>query len=161
MKKISMIALSTIISLALSPLTFAGVPQTIMKCQSASGHFTISGEPDGEGFDLSIQSDQAIIRYNNTCDDTTCPTKDNYGSLTVVDALFNNVFTISFANSEGNNRGFFYALPNTVHYIKNSRGYTAKYSGIYWGDDPKSTKPYKEFVSGSGVELQCTQENKL
>ena len=139
----------------------AGVPQTTMECKSESAHTTISGSPEGEGFDLKIKIDNAVIRYTNGCDGTQCLAKDNYGQLIVVDALFDKVFTIYFANSENNNRGIFYALPNTVKYQKNSRGYTAHYVGIYWGDDPRSTEPYKAFVKAPGIQLDCMQRNVL
>ncbi len=140
---------------------FAGTPQTKMECISESNNAKISGSPEGEGFDLKIQIDNATIRYTNTCDGTQCATKYNYGNLVVVDALFNKVFTIYFENSENNNRGIFYALPNTVKYQKNSRGYTAQYTGIYWGDDPRSTEFYKAFVKDPGIKFVCSQQNEL
>ncbi len=146
----------------LTPLSlFAGVPQTTLQCQSASGNFSINGRPSGEDFDLIIKADNASIRYTNVCDDTTCPTKNNYGNLLVVDALYDHVFTIYFENNETNNRGEFYAMPNTVTYKKNNRGYTAQYKAIYLGDDPKSNQPFKEFVKSPGVLLTCTQQNEL
>jgi hypothetical protein len=144
-----------------SMYALAGTPQTTMECQSVSGNATITGFPEGEGFDLKIKVDNATIRYTNVCDDTECAQKDNYGMLTVVDALYNHVFTISFANSENNNRGMFYALPNTTKYKKNSRGYTAEYKGIYWGDDPRSNESFKAFVKDPGIEFNCKQENTL
>lgn len=140
---------------------FAGTPQTIMECKSASGHASISGSPEGEIFDLKITIGKASIRYTDACDGSQCAPKENYGHLTVVDALYSRVFTIYFANTEGNNRGIFYALPNTVKYLKNERGYKAQYKAIYWGDDPRSNQPFKDFVSDPGIELACTQENKL
>lgn len=140
---------------------FAGTPQTTTECLSESNHAKITGSPEGEGFDLRIQIDNAIIRYTNRCDDTECAKKNNYGNLSVVDALFDKVFTIYFENSEGNNRGIFYALPHTVKYQKNSRGYTAQYTGVYWGDDPRSTEPFKAFVKDPGIKLVCTQRNEL
>jgi hypothetical protein len=145
---------------ASTPL-LAGVPQTTMDCKSTSGNFTISGYPEGEGFDLKLKSGDAVIRYTNMCDGTECPEKENYGNVTVVDALFNKVFTISFANSENNNRGMFYAIPNSVQYKKDSHGYHATYQGIYWGDDPTSKEAFKEFVKAPGISLSCTQKNEL
>lgn len=156
------LVIPTIFVTTLFPLyILAGTPTTTMDCKSKSGHATISGTPQGDSFDLKIKIDNAVIRYTDVCDDSICPKKENYGNLTVVDVLFDKVFTISFSNSETNNRGIFYALPNTVKYKKNSRGYTAQYQGIYWGDDPRSTEPFKEFVKDPGIELTCTQENKL
>lgn len=139
----------------------AGTPQTTMECKSASGHASISGFPEGEGFDLKIKVDNATIRYTNICDDSECDKKANYGMLSVVDALYNNVFTIYFADSDNNNRGIFYALPYTVKYKKNARGYTAEYRAIYWGDDPRSTDLYKAFVKDPGIEVTCKQQNQL
>ncbi len=157
-----LIALSLVGTAAfLTPYAQAGVPSMTLECKSPTGHATISGVPQGEYFDLKIQIDHSVIRYTDVCDDTECAKKNNYGNLTVVDALFNHVFTISFANSENNNRGIFYALPDTVRYKKNSRGYTAEYKAIYWGDDPRSNEPFKEFVKDPGIELSCTQKNEL
>lgn len=152
---------SLLISTQFSGLALAGVPETTIKCKSASGHAIISGVPEGESFDLKIQIDNSIIRYTNRCDGTNCNQKDNYGNLSVVDALFDKVFTLYFVNSENNNRGIFYALPNTVKYHKNSRGYTAEYTGVYWGDDPRSNEPFKAFVKEPGIQLICTQKNQL
>lgn len=161
MKKL-LIILSTVLVLTDMPLQlFAGTPQTKMECISESTHAKIFGTPEGEGFDLKIQIDNAIIRYTNICDGTQCAAKYNYGNLVVVDALFDNVFTIYFENSDNNNRGIFYALPNTVKYQKTSRGYTAQYMGIYWGDDPRSTEPYKAFVKAPGIKMVCSQHNEL
>lgn len=139
----------------------AGVPQTIMDCKSPSGHAAITGYPMGEGYDLKIKVDNSLIRYTNVCDGTACSEKENYGDLYVVDAMYDKVFSIYFANTEHNNRGIFYALPDTVKYKKNSRGYTAQYKAIYFGDDPRSTEPFKESVKAPGIEFVCSQEEKL
>lgn len=147
---------------ALTPISlFAGVPQTTLQCQSASGNFSIIGRPAGEDFDLTIKNGNAIIRYTNACTDASCQSKDNYGNLIVVDALYDHVFTIYFENNEANNRGEFYAMPNTVTYKKNDRGYTAQYKAIYLGDDPKSNEPFKESVNYPGILLVCAQQNQL
>lgn len=161
MKRV-LIILSAAWVLADIPLqSHAGTPQTKMECTSESTHAKISGLPEGEGFDLKIQIDDAIIRYTNLCDGTQCATKYNYGKLIVVDALFDKVFTIYFENSENNNRGIFYALPDTVKYKKNSRGYTVQYTGIYLGDDPRSAGFYKDFVKAPGIKFLCSQRNEL
>lgn len=110
---------------------------------------------------LKLQLVKQAFDTHDACDGSQCAPKENYGHLTVVDALYSRVFTIYFANTEGNNRGIFYALPNTVKYLKNERGYKAQYKAIYWGDDPRSNQPFKDFVSDPGIELACTQENKL
>jgi hypothetical protein len=146
---------------AYSAHVLAGVPQTTMDCKSASGHAAISGYPVGEGYDLKIKVDNAAIRYTNVCDGDVCPEKENYGDLYVVDAMYDKIFTIYFVNTEHNNRGIFYALPDSVKYKKNSRGYAAQYKAIYFGDDPRSTEPFKESVKAPGIELVCTQEDKL
>lgn len=145
--------------ISFSSLAVAGVPLTTLDCKSANA--SISGRPYGEDFDLKIKIDNASIRYTNTCDDTNCPNKENYGSLTVVDALYDKVYTIYFANSEDNNRGIFYALPDTVKYRKTGRGYTAQFKGLYLGDDPRSKDLFKEFVKAPGITLECTQTSTL
>lgn len=161
MIKIFIILSTTFILTDIPVQVLAGTPQTKMECESESPHAKIFGSPEGEGFDLKIQIDNAIIHYTNMCDDTQCAKKNNYGKLVVVDALFDKVFTIYFENSDNNNRGIFYALPHTVKYQKNSRGYTAQYTGIYWGDDPRSSEPYKAFVKDPGIKFICTQHNEL
>ncbi len=161
MKKVLIILSTTWVLIGIPLQLSAGTPQTKMECVSESTHAKIFGSPEGEGFDLKIQIDDATIRYTNICDGTQCATKYNYGNLVVVDALFDKVFTIYFENSENNNRGIFYALPNTVKYQKNNRGYTAQYTGIYWGDDPRSTEFYKAFVKDPGIKFVCSQHNEL
>ena len=141
--------------------TFAGVPQTTMNCKSLKGNFTVSGIPQGEGFDVSIRSNDAVIRYVDMCDDTNCAKSINFGSVYVVDALYNKVFTIYFSNNENNFRGIFYALPASVKYKNTDRGYVASYKAIYFGDDPLSKEIYKESVKSPGIELICTQKNEL
>lgn len=161
MKKIN-ILLSAMCFLTCFPLPlFAGTPQTTIACTSESPRAKLVGSPQGEGFDLTLQIDNARIRYTNLCDGTSCTEKTNYGNVIVVDALFNKVFTLYFENTEHNNRGIFYALPNSVRYQKTARGYTAQYTGIYWGDDPRSTEPFKAFVKSPGIEMICSQKNIL
>lgn len=144
-----------------SSVALAGTPTTTMQCVSSDKHASLTGTPGDEYFDLKIKIDNANIRYTNNCDDTSCKQSENYGNLVIVDALFNKVFTISFANNENNNRGIFYALPETVKYTKTQRGYNASYKGIYWGDDPRSNEPFKEFVKAPGIEFNCIQKNEL
>ena len=159
MKKTLIIIAALAVTTSYSSLALAGVPLTTLDCKSKTA--SITGRPFGEDFDLKIKVDHAVIRYTNTCDGTECPVKENYGFLTVVDALYDKVYTIYFANSENNNRGEFYALPNTVKYQKNSRGYTAQFKGMYLGDDPRSNEPFKASVKFPGIELDCTQKSEL
>lgn len=142
-------------------LSLAGTPMTTIDCKSADNQTQFSGTPGGEYFDLKIKINNSEIRYTNYCDDVECNKNLNYGNITVVDALYDKVFTISFANNENNNRGIFYALPDTVKYEKTKRGYSATYKGIYLGDDPRSNEPFKASVPYPGISLFCKQKNEL
>ncbi len=137
----------------------AGTPLTTIECKSPNASLT--GMPYGENYDIKIKIDNALIRYTNACDDTECATKDNYGFVSAVDALYHNVFTMYFENNERNNRGIFYALPATVKYKKTSRGYHAEFKGMYLGDDPRSQAPFKEWVKSPGIEMSCEQKSEL
>ena len=84
MKKVLIILSTTWVLIGIPLQLSAGTPQTKMECVSESTHAKIFGSPEGEGFDLKIQIDDATIRYTNICDGTQCATKYNYGNLVVV-----------------------------------------------------------------------------
>lgn len=145
---------------------FAGTPITTLECKSTTGNTTISGIPQGEGFDLKITTGKDSIRYVDACSDIECTKQEKQGTIDVVDALYHKVFTIYFGMpiagiTDPDFRGMFYALPDTVQYEKTSRGYNAQYKAIYWGVDPQSQEPVKAFVKEPGIELTCTQKNAL
>lgn len=142
---------------------YAGTPQLNLNCKSVVGNTTISGFPRGEGYDLTIKIDNATIRYVDICVDAECNKKEKQGKLYVVEALNKKVFTIYFSEPyEGNEiiMGYFYALPESVKYIKTSRGYRAQYQAFYDGADPRTDTFPKTFVK-EPVLLKCTQDEEL
>jgi hypothetical protein len=144
--------------------TYAGVPQLNLQCKSNSGHAAISGFPRGEGYDLKITVDNVTLRYVDICSDAECSSKEKQGDLFVVEALRHKVFTIYFVEPLDTNAnvimGYFYALPDTVKYIKTKNGYRAEYKALYDGADPRSKGSPKAFVK-EPIELMCTQQEEL
>ncbi len=106
-----------------------------------------------------------VIRYMDLCNDAECSKKEKHGDLFVVEALYNKVFTIYFAetfDASGNFifTGSFYALPNTIKYTKTKNGYRAEYKAIYDGAVPRSNNSPKTFVK-EPIEVVCTHQEEL
>ncbi|MFZ2315036.1 MAG: hypothetical protein WAW86_05180 [Gammaproteobacteria bacterium] len=142
---------------------YAGTPQLNLNCKSVTGNTTISGFPRGEGNDLKIKIDNATLRYVDICSNAECTKQEKQGKLYVVEALNKKVFTIYFSEPyEGNEifMGYFYAIPESVKYIKTNRGYRAQYQALYDGADPRSDTFPRTFVE-KPVLLICTQDEEL
>ena len=141
----------------------AGTPQLNLNCKSISSDTTILGFPRGEGYDLKIKRGNATLRYVDICSDARCSKQEKHGKLYVVEALNKKVFTIYFSEPvEGGDliMGYFYALPDTVKYIKTNRGYRAQYKALYDGADPRSDTSPRAFMT-EPVLLNCIQDEEL
>ena len=138
----------------------AGTPELSIDCKGKTENITITGYPRGEGYDLTIKLNGHSLRYVDKCVDIDCLKRELQGNVYVVEALQTNVFTIYFSDrSESGDifTGYFYAIPDTVKYVKTADGHRAKYQAIYEGADPGSNSSPKAFVA-TPIELICTQQ---
>lgn len=167
MRKLNVFIFSLAIVIFSIPL-YAGTPGTTIDCKSTSGKLTITGyDRMQEGFDIKIKMDSSTLRYVDACNDVNCTKHEQNGDITIVEALNNKVFTISFTNKFVVTdtldvfMGYFYALPDTVKYKKSGDdGYEATYKGIYWGADPRSDSVPPVFLD-KPVEVMCTQKSAI
>ena len=167
MKIFNISMLSFAIAIFSLPL-YAGTPETTIDCNSQSGNITITGyDRMQEGFDIKIKMDASTLRYVDACNDVNCTKPEKNGDITIVEALNNKVFTISFSNKFVVTdtldvfMGYFYALPDTVKYKKAGEdGYEATYKGVYWGADPRSDTVPTAFVE-KPIEVMCTQKSGI
>lgn len=153
----------TFILLLQTPTVLAGTPQLNLDCKSASGKMSISGFPRGEGYDLKIRLNDAVLRFVDICNNEYCTKRIKQGDLFVVEDLNHKVFTIYFSQKIDNENvlmGTFYALPDTIVYTKTERGYRAKYKAIYDGTDPRKQKEIPAYMD-KPEELTCSQTEEL
>lgn len=123
-----------------------------ISCNSETPKVQIYGfvPATGTEFNLKVDIDGNVKQYVHGCADTHCAYTAHQGDLFVVNAIDKKVFTIAFGDT-----GVFYAIPATIKYKKDTKGYDAEYKAVYYGVDPRSMELPKNFVE-TPIELTCT-----